>query len=204
MHHPFAPVHLPSTVYSYMISKVRADLPAVAAPDVHTQEVTGTLAGALRALTERTDGRAGGRAPGTARESRTIVEAYRETYHTLLRFGNVSQVEQLAPLWQRLANSAKSEQHTVLVQEFQRVCMSRGLTTELYVPIITAALKQMVVGFQFTGNGADDLSSGCQPFLVAYAGGTNRTQALAAANIGNQLAQGEQSASLADYRSIRD
>ena len=82
--------------------------------------------------------------------------------------------------------------------------MSRGLSTELYVPIITATLKQMVVGFQFVGNGVDDLSSGCQPSLVSFADSTNHMQALEAASIGNQLAQGEQSASLADYRTLRE
>ena len=105
-------------------------------------------------------------------------------------------VQHLAPVWQRLANSAKSEHHTALVQEFQKVCMARGLSTELFVPV--------VIGFHFVGNGVNDLSSGCQPFLVAYAGGSSHLQALAAASIGNQLAQGEQNASLADYRTIRE
>ena len=77
--------------------------------------------------------------------------------------------------------------------------------TELHVPIVTATLKQMVVGLQFVGHSVDDLSTGCQPFLVvSYAGGSNHLQALEAASIGNQLAQGEQNASLADYRTIRD
>jgi hypothetical protein len=52
VHHPFTPVHLPPAVYTYMIAKVRADLPALAEPDTHTREVTGTLASALRALTD--------------------------------------------------------------------------------------------------------------------------------------------------------
>ena len=135
---------------------------------------------------------------------KTVAEVFPVTYRTLLQFGNVAQVEQLAPVWRRLANCTKSKQHTILVQEFQRVCMARGLSTELYVPIITATLKQMVVGFQFVGHGVDDLSSGSQPFLVSFAGSSNHTQALEAASIGNQLAQGEQSASLADYRTLRE
>ena len=197
------PVHLPPAVYTYMIAKMRADLPALAEPDTHTREVTGTLvASAIRVLTERTSASSGGTM--SVRESRTVAEAYRETYRTLLRFGSVAQVEQLAPLWQRLANSTKGEQHTIMVQEFQRVCMARGLSTELYVPIVTATLKQMVVRFQFVGNGVDNLNSGSQPFLVSYARGGRHMQALAAANIGNQLAQGEQNASLADCRSIRE
>lgn len=102
-------------------------------------------------------------------------------------------------MWKRLANSAKNEQHTILVQEFQRVCMTRGLLTELYIPIVTATLKQMIVGFQFAGHGVDDLSAGCQPFLVLYAGSSNHLQGLEAASIGNQLAQGEHRASLLDY-----
>ena len=120
---------------------------------------------------------------------KTVAEVYRETYRTLLRFSNVAQVEQLASVCQRLASCTKSEHHTILVQEFQRVCMARGLSTELYVPIITATLKQMAVGFQFVGHGVDDLSSGSQPFLMSFAGSSNHIQALDAA-------------SLADYHSI--
>lgn len=198
--HPLTPVHLPLLVYRYMTGKVRSDLPALAAPDALTSEVTGTLAGALRALTRNTEGAAIDR----TREPKTVAEVYRETYRTLLRFSNVPSVEQLAPLWQRLANCTKSEQHTIMVQEFQRVCMARGLSTELHVPIVTATLKQMVVGLQFVGHSVDDLSTGCQPFLVSFAGGSNHLQALEAASIGNQLAQGEQNASLADYRTLRE
>lgn len=62
----------------------------------------------------------------------------------------------------------------------------------------------MVVGLQFVGHGVDDLTSGCQPFLVAYAGGTHHYLALADASVGNQLSQGEQNASLSDYRTIRE
>ena len=203
VHHPFTPVHLPPPVYTYMIAKVRLDLPALAEPDALTRDVTGTLAGALRVLTERAGAPTDRETTGT-RETRTVADTYRKTYQTLLRFGNVAQVEHLAPVWQRLANSTKSEHHTVLVQEFQKVYMARGLSTELYVPVVTATLKQMVIGFHFVGNGVNDLSSGCQPFLVAYAGGSSHLQALAAASIGNQLAQGEQNASLADYRTIRE
>jgi hypothetical protein len=95
-------------------------------------------------------------------------------------------------------NSAKKKQHTILVREFQRVCMARDLLTELYVPIVTATLKQMIVGFQFAGH--DILSTaGGQPFLVLYAGSRNHLQALEAASIGNQLTHGEHSASLLDY-----
>ena len=163
--------------------------------------MTGTLAGALRAQTrpecgEGTDDR--------SREPKTIREFYKETFRTLLRFGNVLQVEEVAPVWGRLANCSKSEQHTVLTQDLQKVCMARGLATELYTPIITASLKQMIMGLQVVGHGIDDLATGCQPFMVTYSGSANHLEALAAASLGNQLAQGEQSASLGDYREIRE
>ena len=139
------------------------------------------------------------------KEPRTIMEAYKETYRTLLRYCNVTDPKNVAPVWPRLANCHKSEQHTVLSQELQKVCMARGLSTELYAPIITTTVKQMVVSFQFVGYGSDDLSSGCQPFMVSYAGSAHdHYTALAAASVGNQLSQGEQNASLADYRSIRE
>jgi hypothetical protein len=40
--------------------------------------------------------------------------------------------------------------------------------------------------------------------MVAYAGSTHHCQAVTAASVGNQLTQGEQNASLADYRTIRE
>ena len=55
VYHALNPVHVPPAVYRYMISKVRTDLPALTAPDALTSEVTGTLAGALRALTRTED-----------------------------------------------------------------------------------------------------------------------------------------------------
>ena len=82
--------------------------------------------------------------------------------------------------------------------------MAKGLATELYTPVVTTSLKQMVTGFQFVGHGADDLSTGCQPFQVAYSGGAHHLQALANASIGNQLEQGDQNASLTDYRTLRE
>ncbi|KAI2490266.1 hypothetical protein MHU86_24316 [Fragilaria crotonensis] len=200
--HLTTPVHLPPEVYRYMIGKVKGDLPALATPDAMTAEVTGTLAGALRALTSARGGGDGAEERST-REPKAIHEFYKETYRTLLRFGNVTTPEAVAPVWRRLANCTKSEQHTILVQEFQRVCMARGLSTEFYVPVVTAGLKQMVTGLQFLGHGVDDLSTGCQPFMVAFTGSTNHRQALESATIGNQLAQGEHSASLTDYVTLR-
>lgn len=202
----FTPLLLPPDVYEYVTSKVQADLPALL-PHNEALGTTDALVGAIRALTTP---RANVADPGegegerTAKEPRSVAEAYRETYRTLLRFGNVTDVTELAPVWQRLANCLKSEQHTVLTQEFQKVCMARGLSTEYYVPIVTSTLKQMIVSFQFVGFGSDDLTSGCQPFLVTYSGRANHYQVLAAADVGNQLAQGDQTASLGDYKAIRD
>lgn len=205
MHYPLSAVHLPEQVYRYLISKVRADLPALGDPDPAAVEVTGTLAGALRALT---NARAGGEAilagEPTVKEPRLVQDVYKETYRTLLRFCNVSRPEDVAPVWGRLANCVKSEQHTLLTQEFHRVCQAKGLDTELYTPIITTSLKQMITGFLFVGHGVDDLASGCQPFQVTYSGTANHLEALAVASVSNQLAQGEQAASLADYTTIKE
>lgn len=107
-------------------------------------------------------------------------------------------------MWGRLANCSKSEQHTILKQELlQKVCMARGLATELYISIIMAALKQMILGMQFVGHSIDDLTTRCQPFIVTYSGSANHLEALAASSIRNQLAQGEHSTRLEDYREIR-
>ena len=155
------------------------------------------------ALTSRRGGGSG--EDRTSREPKSINEHYKTTDLTLLRFCNVSTAEAVAPIWRRLAKCTKSEyQHTIMVQEFQRVCMARRSSPEFYVAVVTSGLKQMIVDLQFVGHGIDDLSSGCQPFMVVFSGSTNhRRQALEAANVGNQLAQGDQSASLADYVTLR-
>jgi hypothetical protein len=200
------PLHLPEEVYQYVTSKVQGDLPAL----THPPDRTGlpgadAIAGALQALgATRAAGATGAEGEGSGKEPKTIREAYKETYKTLLRFCNVASAEEVAPLWSRLANCGKGEQHVVLTQELQRVCMSRGLSTDIYVPVVTTALRQMIVGFQFSGHGIDDLTSGCQPFMVAYAGSDNHYESLAMASVSNQLAQGDHNATLSDYRTIRN
>lgn len=202
--HTFAALHLPAEVYGYITAKVRADLPGIIGGDGPGGDVgAATLAGALRLL-GAARGAANDRDGATSGAPKTIVDAYKETYPTLLKYCNAATTDGVAPVWMRLANCHKSEQHTVLTQELHKVCLSRHLSAELYAPIITTTLKQMVVGLQFVGYGADDLSSGCQPFLVSYAGTDHHYTAMAAASIGNQLSQGEQNASLADYRTIRE
>lgn len=203
--HAFTPLHLPPEVHEYMTAKVHNDLPAL----ITRGEATGTteaLVGAIRALTAprgRVAETGGVEGEPAVREPKTVADTYRETYRTLLRFSNVGSIAELSPVWNRLANCHKSEQHTILTQEFHKVCMSRGLSTEYYAPIVTTTLKQMVMSFQFVGHGPDDLSSGCQPFLVSYSGKDDHYLAVAAADVGNQLSQGEQNATLSDYREIR-
>lgn len=208
VHSTLAPVHLPPEVYRYVTTKVQGDLPALQTGGPGGGPGAEAFAGALRALGTARGGTAdvplGEDGARAIREMKTIADTYKETYHTLLRFCNVTRVDEVAPLWIRIANCLKSEQHVVLTQELQKICMSRGLSTELYVPVITATVKQMVVGFQFAGHGSDDLGTGCQPFVVAYSGSANHYQALAAASVSNQLSQGDQAASLSDYRTIRE
>ena len=200
--HAFTPLYLPREVYSYMTAKVRVDLPGLVGRGNEAGPAAEAIAGALRAFTAARPGTEDGER--MAKEPRTIADTYKETYRTLLRYCNVREPDEVAPVWSRLANCHKSEQHTVLTQELQKVCMARALSTELYTPVVTAGLKQMVVGFQFIGHGAEDLSTGCQPFQVVYTGSANHYMALAAASVSHQLAQGEHSASLADYRTIRE
>jgi hypothetical protein len=204
--HTIASLHLPQEVYQYVTSKKRADIPALTVPKPGpTGPVAAELLRALgfaRAVAgaeEGDDERVGTKAP------KTIIEAYKETYGTFLRYCNVANPDSIVPVWARLvANCHKSEQHTVLTQVFQKVCMLRGLSTKLYAPVVTTTLKQMVVAFQFTGHGVDDLMSGCQQFLVSYAGNAHYYNAVAATDVGNLLSHGEQNASQLDYRTIRE
>ena len=76
---------------------------------------------------------------GSGKEPKTIMEAYKATYNTLLHFCNVTSADEVAPLWSRLANCGKGEQHVVFTQELQRVCMCRGLSTDIYVRVVTTS-----------------------------------------------------------------
>ncbi|KAI2499470.1 hypothetical protein MHU86_14990 [Fragilaria crotonensis] len=148
-----------------------------------------------------TMGEVGGR---TTREPKGIMDAYRETYPVLLRYCQVNSVDELAPLWNRLARGSKGEQQSIIQQELTKVCVDRGLTPDLYCPAVTTSLKQMIASLNFVGNGPDDLGAGCQPFLVVYTSQAEHYRALDEANVANQLDQGTASASLADIRDIRD
>lgn len=73
------------------------------------------------------------------------MQVYRETFLVLLRYCQVETVGEVASLWARLANVAKAEQYSVIQQELtRRVCVGRGLTPDLYCPVLTTRLKQMV------------------------------------------------------------
>jgi hypothetical protein len=188
-------------VYDYVSTKIDQDLPghATAPGDGAPAAPLATqLVAALQVLV-------GARAPtgdAVPNEPKSIAESYRETYKVMLRYCNVAGVEEVAPLWRRMANAHKSELMAILNQELNKVCMARGLSTDTYTPVVTSQLKQMITSFEFLGLGPDDLTTGCQPFLVAYAGDVHHHQVQAAAMIGNQLAQGEQNPTLADYRAL--
>lgn len=150
-----APVHLPTEVYTYLTQKVQIDLPGLATAG----------AGGVRQQRRWLE-----HYVHFAQEPKSVADTYNETHHVLLRLCNVSRPDEVTPVWKRLVNCHKSEQFTLLTQELQEVCSARGMSTQLYVPVVTTTVKQMVVGFQFAGNGPDNLATGCQPFLTSYAG----------------------------------
>lgn len=147
--HIFPPLLLPPEVYNYLTSKVKSDLLALANGEREGGAATAELTGALRALAARRGGGGGDDDEPSRAAPKNIAEAYRETFPTLLRFCDVASTESVAPLWTRLENCKKGEQHVVLTQELHKVCMSRGLSTEIYAPIVTTTLKQMVLSFNF-------------------------------------------------------
>ena len=129
--------------------------------------------------------------------------SYRETYTVLQRYCHVASVEELAPIWARLARGSKSEDQSILQQELTRTCTSWGLLPDIYCPIVTTALKQMVNSLNFAGHGPDDLSAGCQPFMVTYTNAEDHYSAMNTAMVAIQLDQGTTNTSLADIREIR-
>lgn len=204
---------LPEAVGEYVAHKVHSDLPAIRGLAAHNQparggdarggDEMGRLLGAVRQMAETLGGNAALQ-PRPPREQKSVDEVYRETYGLLLRFGQVEQVDLLAPIWTRLANCAKGEQQSVLQQELTKVCLARGLAPELNCPVVTTALKQMVTTFNFAGHGNDDLTSGCQPFLIAYTGSGDYYRAQEAAAVAAQLDHGNANASLADIRELKN
>ena len=85
-----------------------------------------------------------------------------------------------------------------------RVCTGRGLTPDVYCPAITTNIKQLIASLNFAGYGKDDITVGCQPFLVSYSGPEDHYRAMEDASFANQLDQGTANPSLADIREIRD
>ena len=136
-----------------------ADLPALRTTTTGGGGVAGSLCLAtavIQALDAAkgpsTDDRAAGREP------RTICEAYKETYPVLLRYNQVKDAAGVAPIWDRLAKCHKGEQQTILQQEFAKVCNAWLLDPELEcTAVTTTALKQILVSFNFTGFGPDNL-----------------------------------------------
>ena len=190
------PVHLPAAVHDYISGKIASDFPTTFRGG--PTGVDPAIAAVVHALASR------GTLTGEAREPKTVKEAYRETYPVLLRYSRVDRAEDVAPLWDRLANAHKSEYQTILQQEFARVCQAKSLAPELYCPVVTTSLKQLVMGFSFTGVGPDDLASGCNPFQVTYAGAQDYYTAQAAAGVAQQLDQGLHNANLADIQALKD
>ena len=191
---------LPEAISDCVAAKVAADLPGRRGGGA-VQPSMDQMAVAMQMLAENVGGAGGGR---NAREPKGVAEAYRETFPVLLRYCHVPTVDDVAPLWARLANGTKSEQQSVMQQELTRVCVGRGLTPDLYCPVVTSSLKQMIISLNFAGNGPDDLTAGCHPFMVVYTGASDHYRALDQAMVANQLDQGTANASLSDIRDIRE
>jgi hypothetical protein len=125
------------------------------------------------------------------REPKGVMDAYRETYAVLQRYCQVAAVEELAPLWSCLARGGKSEQQSILQQELTRVGTGRGLTPDVYCPVVTSCLKQMIMSkSELCRSWPRRSDGGCQPFLVTYTGTEDHYRAMDAAMVANQLDRG--------------
>jgi hypothetical protein len=111
---------------------VRGDLPALVPLNVAAGKMTGTLVGALQALIEaRAERGAGDGTRGVPQEPKTMQEAYRETYHTVVHYSVSATLWHSQKPWHPFADANKSENHTIIAQEFQCVCMAQGLLTDI-------------------------------------------------------------------------
>lgn len=211
----FAALHPPEPVYDFLMAKVQGDLPGTRPRDMGVEAAGGAvgvlpgganLADLVRALADVRGRGAQGeeRDRNDEREPKRVSDVYRETYTTLMRHCHVDNVDDVPSLWRRLANASKGEQQSIIQHELSKVCLVRGLAPELYCPVVTTLVKQTITTFAFVGTGVDDLSSGCTPFLVSYAGAQAQQEANEVANLALQLDQGTNQATLADVRSIRE
>ena len=192
---------LPAAVSEYVATKVEGDLSGFRTRA--RQGGGGDLEGmpaVVDVMRQIAEGVSGTRNPRV----KTVEEACCETYPVLLRFCHVDTVDALAPIWSRQARGSKGEIYSILQQEFTKVCTGRGLTPDVYCPAVTTNVKQLVTSLNFAGHGKDDISVGCQPFLVSYSGADDHYRAMDDATYANQLDQGTANPSLADIREIRD
>jgi hypothetical protein len=126
--HSFPLMLMPVTVSDFMTSRVAVDLPRRASAGGGGPPVGG--ADAMAAAVQQLAANVGDLSDRGTREPRGVLEAYRETHTVLQRYCQVATVEELAPIWSRLARGAKGEQQSILQQELTRVCTARGLTPE--------------------------------------------------------------------------
>ena len=196
----FSLVFLPANISEYVADKVGRDLPGRRSTATARATIPGDsdMSAAVRQLAETLGAERG------AREARGVTDAYKETHAVLQRFCHVDNVDGLAPIWSRLARGVKCEVLSILQQEMNRVCIGRGLGPDIYCPTVSSKLKQLVTGLAFVGHGQDDITSGCQPFLVVYTEPEDHYRAMESAAIAEQLDRGTTNASLADIREIRD
>ena len=102
---------LPAAISEYVAAKVLVDLPGRCGPHIATAaHGLDPMIAAVQQLAENVGG--GGCRVG--REPKGVMEAYRETYTVLQRYCQVSAVDNLAPLWNRLARGGKGEQQSIL------------------------------------------------------------------------------------------
>lgn len=174
-------------ISDYVAAKVLYDLPGRQGPGVMpaAQLAMEPMLAAVQQLAENA-----GAGWHSSREPRGVRDAYRETYPVLQRFCHVSTVEELAPLWGCLPQGGKGEQQSILQQELTRVCSGRSLTPEVYCPMVTMEVKQMVASLHFAGHRPDNITAGCQPFLVTYTGTQDHYRAIDTAMVAGQLDQG--------------
>ena len=81
------------------------------------------------------------------------------------------------------------------------MCADRTLNPELVCHVVTTVL---VLSFNFSGFGPDDLGTGCNPLQVTYVGASDYYQAQESAGASQQLDQGMHGATLSDIQAIKD
>jgi hypothetical protein len=160
------------------------------------------VAAAIGALaSEQRDARAEAIASKVASSAKTPEARWGTMALNLLQFAQVIQSDQLAPVWQALAEAPKRLERQTLQIWADKVANDLKFPS---APIVTSTLATKIVALQLAMTDLDDLEDGVQPFNVGYRNAAATKAARVSTENYDLLLQGSAGATLPDIQLFRD